>query len=177
MNPIYTLIAIPVFGAINLILAVCANKLYHQGYGKHVTTEPARTKNAIWPKNLGKWLSLSIILFVGPAFFIYQGYGYSVGFPLVAGYSIGYLAFLAAHSLFSLILFKYVKDNPTTIEGQITFKYGLTKMSIITFIAQAIFFIGVITFFNASMFLYGVLGALAVLLFTAIFAKKQSTFN
>ncbi len=177
MNPIYTLIAIPVLGALNLILAVCADKLYHQGYSKHVATEPMRTKNAIWTKQVGRWLAITLALFVGPAFLISQGYGNGEGFPMMSGYVIGYLAFLAGHSLFSVILFKYVKDNPDSVEGHVTFKYGLTEMSVITFIAQALLFVTLLTIFYPCMFMYGVILALSVLLFTVFFSKKPLAFN
>lgn len=180
MNPMYTLIAIPVLGIINLILAVLADQLYYQGYSKHVTIEPARSKNSMhymWSKQIGRWLAIMIALFIGPAFLISQGFGNTPGFPFMSGYVIGYLSFLAAHSAFSAILFKYVKDHPATIEGHVTFKHGLTKMSTITFIAQGLLFIGLLTLFNPGIFLYGVILALSVLLFTVIFSKRPSPFN
>ncbi len=177
MNPIYTLVTIPVLGILNLILAALANRLFHEQYAKHVTTEPARSKHFILPKQIGKWLAITLGLLAGPAVLIGLGFGHAESFPLLSGYTIGYLAFLAAHSLFSVILFKYVKNNPEVIEGHVIFKHGLTKMSIITFIAQAAFFIAIITIFNPSIFLYGVLLALAILLFTTLFAKKPTTVN
>ena len=166
MNSLYMILVIPMLVVLNGILGYFSQILYKRFYAKHIAIEPANLTQPSLTKIIAQTMSLLDNFSIAPLFLWAQGDSESSGFYMLCGYIIGYLAYSATRHFFSIIVFIYVKNNPTLVTGKVIFQFPAMRMILFASAIQQCIFLLILALFVPDPFIIG--SALALLL-TGIF--------
>lgn len=171
MNSLYMILAIPILTLLNGILSYFTQILYHQVYEKYITIEPENLTRIPLPKIIGQTITNLIGFLLAPLIIRSQAGTENIGFYAMCGYFIGYLAFLVTKQIFSMIVFTYIKKNPTLVSGKAVFHFHAIRMINIASTIQQLIFISIIAFFAPSPFIIGTICGLALAIVIFYFSK------
>lgn len=171
MNSFYMILSIPALAILDGTLSYFVQTLYHQVYSKHVAIEPANLTKLPLPKIIGQTIATLISFLVAPLFLWSQGYFETTAFYTLCGYIIGYLAFLVAKKIFSVLVFIYIKKNPSLVSGRVIFQFPVIRMINVASTIQQFIYISIIAFFVPSPFIIGAICGLAFAVIITYFSK------
>lgn len=169
------LLAIPILVILNALCAYYAFILYKRSYEKYISFEPPMPLSKAKAGLIANAIAGLILFPLGPFFIIKSNFiDKETFFLALCGYFIGYLGMSISRAIYSIIVIKYIENNPKTVTGNATFKIEATRIVNIGITLQSTFLLGLIALFSPSPFILGAVAGLAFMAITLKFSKTQT---